>query len=335
MNRKILLIGAVAIVLIALGGYKFKSFNLSSLTGIFSKNKILTPEEAKTKALDFIGKNLVQPGTKVEISSILPEGSLYKMELDVTGQKVTAYMTQDGKKFFPSALDVDKKEETTAASAPPAAEPQADLPKTDKPEVELFVMSYCPYGTQIEKGILPAVSALGDKIKFSLKFVDYAMHDKKELDENLRQYCIEKNQPAKLNAYLECFLKKGQGTEADCLKGAGINAAQISACVDATDNQFKVTESYNDKSTWNNGQFPPFNVNKDDNVKYGVQGSPTLVINGTVAQANSRDSLSLLKTICSAFNNSPSECGNQLSSAAPSPGFGEGTGSDSTASCGS
>jgi len=49
-------------------------------------------------------------------------------------------------------------------------------------------MSYCPYGTQIEKGILPVINALGNKIKFSLKFVDYAMHGKKEIDENSRQY---------------------------------------------------------------------------------------------------------------------------------------------------
>ena len=37
-------------------------------------------------------------------------------------------------------------------------------PKKEKPEVELFVMSHCPFGTQIEKGMLPVARLLGDKI---------------------------------------------------------------------------------------------------------------------------------------------------------------------------
>jgi hypothetical protein len=77
-----------------------------------------------------------------------------------------------------------------------------------------------------------------------------------------------------------------------------------------------------------------FYAQKADNDKYGVQGSPTLVING--AQISSgRDSAGLLKTICSAFNTAPSECQKQLSSASPSAGFGEGTDTsgDAAASC--
>jgi hypothetical protein len=203
------------------------------------------------------------------------------------------------------------------------------------------VMSYCPFGTQIEKGILPVVAALGNKIKFTLEFVDYSMHndkatnDMKELNENMRQYCIQKNQPDKLSAYLTCFLKKGQGTESDCMTSAGVNATQVESCMSQTDTQFDVTKDFNDQSTWSNGQFPPFNVNKDDNTKYGVQGSPTLVINDTVDQAAGRDSASLLKSICGAFNTAPDACNQQLSSTAPSPGFGEGTASGgSNASCG-
>ncbi|MBU3941884.1 MAG: hypothetical protein KKF74_03150, partial [Nanoarchaeota archaeon] len=49
------------------------------------------------------------------------------------------------------------------------------MPKKDKPEVELFVMSHCPYGTQIEKGMLPVARLLGDKIDFNIRFCSYAM----------------------------------------------------------------------------------------------------------------------------------------------------------------
>ncbi len=45
-------------------------------------------------------------------------------------------------------------------------------------------MSYCPYGTQAEKGILPVVALLGDKIDFKLRTVHYVLHGDKEDLEN-------------------------------------------------------------------------------------------------------------------------------------------------------
>jgi len=34
------------------------------------------------------------------------------------------------------------------------------------------------------------------------------MHDKKEIDENTVQHCIQQEQPDKYSDYLECFLEK-------------------------------------------------------------------------------------------------------------------------------
>lgn len=322
-------------VMVLLVGWKMGRLDVSNFSNLFSQKKTLTQEEAKNKAVDFIKNNLIQPGTDVAVKSVSEENGLYKITIGVNKQDIDTYITKDGEKFFPQAMDTAQKDKKAAnADTKKADTPVKDLPKSDIPTVKLFVMSYCPFGTQIEKGILPVLDALGNKIKFSLEFVSYAMHDKKELDENLRQYCIQKNAPAKLNAYLTCFLKKGEGTENDCMSGAGVATAQISTCMDATDKQFKISESYADKSTWSNGQFPPFGVNKADNEKYGVQGSPALVINDTMAES-SRDAASLLKTICGAFNNAPAECQKELSSTAPSAGFGEGSGASSDASCGS
>ena len=82
------------------------------------------------------------------------------------------------------------------------------------------------------------------------------------------------------------------------------------------------------------GTYPGFDVNKTDNTKYNVGGSPTLIINGTEVTSG-RDSASLLKTICSAFNEQPEECKATLSSNTPTAGFGEGTtNSGSAAGCG-
>lgn len=321
-----LALGGILIILALAGGAYYKL--------VYMKN-VIAPEAAKARAVDFITKNLVKPGTKVEVSSVTKEFGLYKLNLKIGTQDVSSYITLDGKIFFPDeGMNIDDISKTASAdqgSDSSAAKP-ADIPKTDAPEVDLFVMSYCPYGTQIEKGILPVVETLGSKIKFNLKFVDYAMHGKKELDENLKQYCIQKNEPAKLSSYLGCFLKDSAQGDA-CVKSSNIDSAKLASCVASTDEQFKVTADSNDKSTWG-GSYPPFDVNKDDNLKYGVEGSPTLVINGVTVASAGRDPKSLLDTICSAFNNKPAECDKALSSDSPAPGFGEATAAGTDAAAG-
>ncbi|MDD5463639.1 MAG: DsbA family protein [Candidatus Moranbacteria bacterium] len=280
----------------------------------------------KDKTEKYIKENLVQAGTDVKINDFQEEGGLYKMTVSVGTQDIVAYATKDGKKFFPQVIDLEKKSEAgTPATAKKAAEAEQ---KKDVPQVELFVMSYCPYGVQAEKGILPVAKKLGSKIDFKIKFVGYTMHGKKEVDENVKQYCIQKEEPTKLTDYLECFAKDSDS--AKCSTSAKINAAKITACVAASDKEFKITETANDGS-----QTPKFNINKKENDAYGVQGSPTLVVNGTVIDSE-RDSDSFLKAVCSGFTNKPEECNTSISAVAPAPGFGDGkaTATAPAASCG-
>ena len=338
MTKKIILIAVIAIIALGLAGYKFAKPDFSRILSR-SQMKTLTPDQAKTKVLDYINNNLVKPGTKVSVKDVVEASGLYKIDLDVSGQAIVAYMTKDGSQFFPSAMDMNAPT-PKAANGQQQQAAQKPIPKSDTPDIQLFVMSYCPYGTQMEKGILPVLAALGNKVNFNLEFVDYSMHndastgDQKELNENLRQYCIQKNQPDKLGTYLSCFLKSQEpGQEASCVAQSGVDAAQIATCMTATDNQYNVSKNFKDQSTYN-GQFPTFKVDEADNQKYGVQGSPTLIINGVEDQAGNRDSASLLKDVCSAFNTAPDACNTKLSSTAPSPGFGSGTDtSGSSASC--
>ena len=308
----------------------------ANLSSKFFKNgaKVLTPDEAKTAAADFVNKNLMQKGSEVAVKEAVLEDGLYKLTVILpNGKEIASYMTKDGKKFFPEGMDVvEEADISDQTSEKKNNEPAAAVTnKKDKPEVELFVMSHCPYGTQIEKGILPALEELGDKIDFKLKFCDYAMHGEKELKEQLRQYCVQKNEPGKLLNYLKCFLK--DGNDQTCVKESGINAAKLNSCILATDSEFKVTANFNDKSKWTGGNFPPFDIYKADNEKYGIQGSPALVVKGEQIEA-ARDSASLLAAICGGFNNKPAECAKQLSSSAPAAGFGEGSGPSAAGGCG-
>ena len=302
-------------------------FGVYGYFSVFAKNRLQDKEVVKVKAEKFIEDNLVTPGMQVSIKDMVEESGLYKITVGVGDQEITSYVSKDGKNFFPQVLNMDG--DVTQDQA--AEQENQTVGTADVPEVDLFVMSYCPYGLQAEKGILPVVDLLGSKIKFNLKFVDYAMHGEKEIDENVRQYCIEQQGAVKLNGYLKCFV--GQGDSAVCLKSVKIDGEALGSCIAATDAQFKIKEKLKDQNSWVGGQYPPFDIFKDDNVKYGVQGSPALVINGTTVSSE-RDPQSMLTAICSGFAMPPSECGQKLSSDAPSPGFGAGTGSDGNASCG-
>lgn len=271
----------------------------------------LSESAAQAKIVD----KLSQLDMNAKIDSIKSGPSTYSLVLDIDGQKVPVFATRDASILFIQTLDFDKaiaeKKAFDAASVLPT-----DVPKTAKPDVELFVMSHCPYGTQIEKGMLPVVDLLNDKILFQIKFVNYAMHGEKEVREEMLQYCMQKSDQTKYLQYLDCFLKSGDSTKCG-------DTSSYKSCVDGTDNQYSVMDNLNNKELWLNGQFPKFLVFDADNKIYGVQGSPTLIINGVESKAG-RDSQSLLTAICSSFDVQPEECKQTLSSAAPAPGFGEG-----------
>jgi len=241
-----------------------------------------------------------------------------------------------GAKFDPEAEICDNEKDDTGNGKIDCEDPDCAgewkcMKKKETPEVELFVMSHCPYGTQAEKGMIPVMELLGDKADIQIKFCDYAMHGEKELDEQVRQYCIQEEQNDKYLDYLRCFLKDGDSKA--CVEEVGIDKTKLSTCIGITDAKYKVTENFKDKSTWK-GNFPTFNIFKDKVEEYGVRGSPSLVINGVTANTG-RDPASLLDAVCTGFKEKPEECEEELDSASPSPGFGfEGTGANTEATCG-
>ncbi len=277
----------------------------------------------------FINTQLLRDGDAT-IENIKQESGIYIATVNLDGEMLPLYFTKDGN-FITQGRELMPISGDGETPTPTTPEPQ-DVPKSDKPEVEVFIMSHCPFGTQIEKGIIPVVKTLGDKIDFKLKFVYFVMHGEVEAMEQLNQYCIQEEQNDKLIPYLECFLKEGDGEA--CLTEVGIDRAKLSACTARTDSEFEITQNLENKAAWLSGRFPLFNIHKTENDLYEVGGSPTLVINGVKA-SSARDPASLLSTICNAFNEAPEECEIELSSEVPSSGFGYEAGSGSSSgSCG-
>jgi len=292
------------------------------------QEKFLSPQETAQKALNYINENLVQEGVVASLVDVVEENGLYKIRLKVGEQEFVSYVTKDGKILFPEeGIDLEKKiakEETPSEETP-------EVQKSDRPDVKLFVMSYCPYGLQVQKMFLPAYELLKNKAEMGVYFVNYIMHEKKEIDENLRQYCIQKEEKEKYYDYLSCFIKAGEFEK--CLTEAKIDREKMGNCISETDTKYKVISQYNDKSTWLNGNYPKFDVYDDLNKKYGVQGSPTIVINDKVVEVSPRSPEKFKEIICQAFNSPPEECSQTLSNTAFSPGFGLKAGSDSGGQC--
>jgi thiol-disulfide isomerase/thioredoxin len=224
-------------------------------------------------------------------------GNLYEIMASYNGQKIPLYVTKDGQYEVMNVNPTANDEFINPIAN--NSQPSNQVPKSDKPKVELFVMSYCPYGLQMEKAIIPVYNGLGDKIDGRIRFVQ-SIHGANEDTEDYRQLCIREEQGDKYLSYLSCFTKSGKAD--DCMNVAGVDSTKVQNCM--TNN----AKNYYDADMQNA---------KD----YGTSASPTLFING-VEVVTSRDSASILKAICDSFNNAPTECSTlKLSSKQPSTGF--------------
>jgi len=288
-----------------------------TLTGnVISKDKI------GVLALDFFNTQLSQ--TPATLNSVEEISGLYKVNINFNEKDVPIYFTKDGKWISQGG---SLSSILSSASSSNTSTQAKEVPKTDKPSVELYVFTYCPYGLQMEKAMIPVVKLLGDKIDFKIRQIG-AMHGEYEKIEAQRQLCIEKNYPDKFLDYVLAFAEDTSigscSGDATCLVPKlnalytkfGIDASKINACMTSEGESLYNAEVSNSESK-------------------GVSGSPTLIINGVEAQASSRSPEAVKGTICEAFTSVPTQCSQKLSTTSSSAGFGSGADSSaSSASCG-
>ena len=304
-------------------------FSVITVSALLGTLVLVIPQKNQTgnflaeKAMVQINKILAPFGKSAEFISFEEESQGYKINFKIDDKEYSVFMTKDGKYLFPIEANLMAQEEQLPSNQ--IQDTSQNLEKRERPNVKLFVMSYCPFGLQMQKAILPVWKLLKDKVDFGVYFVDYIMHGKKEMEENLRQYCIQKQEPEKYFDYLECFIKDGNSE--NCLKEAKIDKNKLESCQNSTDKEFKISENFTETG------YPPFDVHKDLNKKYGVRGSPTLVINDKVVEITERSPEKIKEAICNAFLSPPKECEEKLPEEPFSPGFGTTTGKTSGGRC--
>ncbi len=294
--------------------------------------------ELTAKVGAYINQNLLSQPYYAEVTGVTHYNdyidlvNLNIMQDTTVLQATQVYASSDGALIFIG--QVFKTNESlvsdTPVDTPPATTP--DVVKADRPKAEAFIMAFCPYGLQFLKAYVPVMELFGDKADVEVQFVDYAMHGKTELDANNYLYCTQENNKEKFADYLRCFVTDGDYE--GCVATTGFNATEIETCVLQLDTQYNITGLYNNSSTWVSGQYPMYPVDGDLNTLYGVQGSPTFVLNGEIVKV-SRSAEAIKQAICASFNDPPAECQTTLRTDQESPGLGavaSGTGSGS-ASC--
>jgi hypothetical protein len=305
-----IILGAILIVLVV--GNVFGLTGNISLTG-------------KSVSGNTAGENLVTylntiTTSEVKLVDVKEASGLYLVLVEYNGENVPVYITKDGQYYTTTLIPLTADTGTQTDTQTPA-----NIPKTDKPSVELYVFTYCPYGLQMEKAMIPVVKLLGDKINFKIRQIG-AMHGEHEKVEAERQLCIEKNYPNKFLDYVLAFAEDTSigscSGDATCLASKlsalytkfGFDASKINSCMTSEGESLYNAEVSNSQSK-------------------GVSGSPTLIVNGVDAQV-SRSPDAVKTALCTAFNNVPSECSQTLSTSQASAGFGaEASSGSSTASC--
>jgi len=283
-------------------------------------------ENASAKALLLLNENFLAPqGVGARLMNASEEGGLYRIAFRIERggqvlQDAEAYISKDGSLLFPQAINLSQRISMQEPSPP-------SIPKSDRPEVMLFVMSFCPYGIAAEKAMFPVVEALGGSVSIEPHFVIYdnlcaggrcdpadyciaggslcSLHGMNELLEDVRQLCIWKYERAKFWDYVmhvdnNCSIQTISTCWRDAANATGIDQGKISSC-EASEAEALLRAEY------------------ALNQQHGVQGSPTLIING-VEYSGARTPQAFQQAICGAFNSPPAGCSATLSStASPAP----------------
>ena len=278
----------------------------------------MTKDEVSAKAQSLVEKDLNGAAT-VKIANVTEEKGLYKLAvvLSAGGKDAVfeSYATKDGKLFFAQSIKMDEALNAPDLPDTPPESPQVPV-KADKPTIQLFVMSQCPYGVQAENALKPVLDTLKGKVKFELKFIANknadgtfsSLHGKAEVDENLRQVCAMNVYPNYMD-YVICRNANIRSTDWEsCATKNGMSATVIKACAEGNEGEGLLAKNIELANT------------------LGVGGSPTMLVNSQAYQGG-RTPDAFQSYICNSFTTPPAECGtaiisNQSANEVPAGGCG-------------
>jgi len=291
-------ISTFVLILILIIVIVFSGFNPLSLT---------TGNAVAQNAVSFINTNMLQ-GQTATVEDVSSISGVYKASINIQGQPAEVYVTKDGKLMFLQAVPLVPVDTPTGTNTDTNTNTNIDVPKSDKPSVELFVMSLCPFGNKAEDTMLSVYNLLKDKVEWKINYIVStegdtirSLHGQPETDQNIQEVCVKKEYG--LNSFWDfiTYINKNCGSNGNCWEdGAielGLDVTTIQECFD-------------------NEGISLMQVEAQISGEAGATGSPTLLINGVKSSEVYKysNSEAYKQAICSAFNEAPEECSETLES---------------------
>ncbi len=171
----------------------------------------------------------------------------------------------------------------------------------NKINLDLYVMSQCPYGSQAENMVAKAMDGFTDYINFNVEYIAEqtdngfkSLHGQPEVDGDIYQLCVKKHAPDKYWQYLTCQNKNYRdlaSTFESCAKENNIDYNTIKSCAESNEGKELLITS----------------LNKVKEVK--ANASPTFYLNNKIYNGP-RTALGLQRTFCKELDNKPNKCAN-------------------------
>ncbi|MDP2966920.1 MAG: thioredoxin family protein, partial [bacterium] len=113
------------------------------------KVKILPPQQAAEKAINYINQNLLTEGTTASLVNVAEENGVYKFRLKIGNQEYDSYVTKDAKLLFAEAINLEtqpqKSPQTTGTIGDFLVSKDEICKEDGKPIVYFFGSSSCPH----------------------------------------------------------------------------------------------------------------------------------------------------------------------------------------------
>jgi thioredoxin 1 len=210
-----------------------------------------------------------------------------------------------------SLVTSEKSSETKAPAK--ALKNCSEIKKQKQPLMEAFVVTYCPFGLQMQRILTGIVSQIPDfsqniKIRYMVKMAEEnltSMHGQDESDENLRQICVREEQSEKYWKYITCFTESGNASQ--CLKTAEVDEIKLDGCL--VDERRGLRYAIAD-----------FNITQ----QFDITASPTLLLNGKIVEESNfggRTEEAIKDLLCCGFSSKPDICDTILSKEKAKVGF--------------
>lgn len=206
-------------------------------------------------------------------------------------------------------IDAEKEAERQRQIEEEEREALEKLGLGDKPQIDFFLMSYCPYGNVAEEAIEPVYTALGEAANFKPRYVfsktsnpnenkcrgEYcSLHGRVELNQDLREMCVYEKYGTRewfdfvMEMNKECNYENADECWEAVAEGLGLDTGMISECEEEEGERMLAEE---------------YELNK----LLGVTGSPTVFIQGK-KYSGPRSAEGYQYALCQEFDDMPEAC---------------------------